>query len=84
MGSYNPTCGVTQLPILWKQPIRCFLIAFDPDPLSWHAPHTGHFDTTDIAWPIAPGLKCVYDDYGLPENIQVPPVAGLLIDNLFP
>jgi hypothetical protein len=74
MGCWNATDGITGLPIIYPEPVRCFVIAS-------RSPHPylgGHCHPDDAWYPIAPPIKGTYDDYGRVENIEPGVVADWL------
>jgi hypothetical protein len=65
MGSWNETCGVSRLPILDRDPVRCFfLVGEDTD-----ARGAGGFCHPSYWWsPLGPPLVGIYGDYGRIEK----------------
>lgn len=59
MGSWNGTCGVTQLPILSGERVRLCLIA-----LTGEVSTDGYCYPTGINFPITTAMPGEYDDYG--------------------
>lgn len=74
MGCWNATCGVTQLPIVWEEPVRAFFVYVrgweDHDPDRRTQDFSGTVGSTQLAAPYPIPLKGVYDDYGRIEKIE--------------
>lgn len=62
MGSWNETCMVSNLPVMYGEPVICYLIKkskyFDQSIAK------GVYTTTDLFCPVSLPIKAVYNDYG--------------------
>lgn len=65
MGSWNETCGVTQLPILWKDKVRLFILI--PSMSNDQSSTTCHPEDRFV--PFALPVLGTYDDYGGIEDV---------------
>ena len=79
MGSWNETCGITQLPIHWNEPVRLFFLVGVGDAAENHA---GHCNTNDVWSPRFLPVKGIYSDYGSLENIQYDWNTRWILDEL--
>lgn len=61
MGCFNGTDALTQLPILYRDPVKLFIIV--------HEENGRVFDCTDAWRPLCLPISGTYDDYGMIENI---------------
>lgn len=73
MGSWNGTCGITQLPILAGDPVLGIVIR----PPDWYQKDTprstnisGYCYTHGMYYPVTLFFKGTYDDYGGIENLE--------------
>jgi hypothetical protein len=68
MGSWNGTCGVTQLPIFYGNKIRAFVLSYQITELS-PIEGGGTCYSNDIWKPLVSSVQGTYNDYGNIENI---------------
>ena len=79
MGSWNGTCGVTQLSISSGDPIALFLLV-QVDNEESHS--QGFCHPTDIWSPIGPPVFGIYNDYGGIDQIEDTPNADQILATL--
>lgn len=73
MGCWNATCGVTQMPIKYEEPVRAFFVyirGWEDDPDHRTGDWSGTVYPTEIASPYPIPLEGQYDDYGGIEGIK--------------
>ena len=88
MGSFNGTCGITQLPIEAGDKIRLFILLNEENrtsrlntEISEH--EGGGFCGTNGFWsPFGPAIECEYNDYGSVENITENKNAQIQLSHL--
>ena len=66
MGCWNGTCGITQMAILWNEPVVGFLIRKNFG--GWSA--NGHCYSTDLWSPYSLPIEGKYNDYGTMEDVD--------------
>ncbi len=75
MGSWNATCGITQVPILYKEPVALIFLV----QTRWPQPRAeGTHYATDHWAPLGAPLYGTYDDYGQVEFSDHPHTDGML------
>lgn len=81
MGCWNETCGITQLPICYRDKVRMILIVKSELDTRVNSNVCYHY-TTDLWMPFGLPLKGTYDEYGGLENIEKDIASDLLLDTL--
>lgn len=76
MGSWNTTDALTQLPILYGDKIRCFVIKQQPYEIDLN----GTCYSNDLWAPIGPSITGIYNDYGSIGKIEKSLNSEILLD----
>lgn len=82
MGCWNGTCGITQLPILRKDKVRCFILTNQNSEYMRSRMGGGICYSDDLWAPLAPGFEAEYDEYGGVDNVVETPITKALVEKL--
>jgi hypothetical protein len=80
LGSWNETCGITQMPICAGDKVRMFLIVETDS--EWARESVSHSYTTDLWRPFGLPIKGSYNEYGSIEDIEEDSLTDLMLEHL--
>ena len=80
MGSYNHTCGISQLPILEGESVRCFIIM--PEDHITHGTDDNTTYSNDLYNPMYLPFKATYDGFGSVDNVMEDWNTAIILSSL--
>lgn len=81
MGSWNATCGISHLPIRYRDPVKLLVVRYS-NYKGFHECGGMLHHSDDIFQPIGVALEGKYDDYGMPEDFKKTPGSQWLQEKL--
>jgi len=81
MGSFNETCGISQLPISYGDKVRVFILA-DTSKLHYRQGNGGYCNSDDRWTPYGLSFVGKYNDYGSVEKVKNTYTSKLLFNNI--